>query len=658
MERYTFAHPMRYRVPMLLLSLAAGLGVIGFYARRQTDMVLLVAVEESIYLALYALPAALLGYALLHLIRPANDSRSLRWSTSLGLGLGTLGLLELGLGLAGWLNLSTLCMLLAASVLAGVAMLSIRRRKHAALTLPAIGLPWMWPVVAVYLSIAILSATLLPGSLWPDDPHWYDVLVYHLQVPREWFELGRIIPLEHNVFSFFPFNIEIHYLAMMHLRGSSYAAMYQAQLLGIVLSCASAMAIWSAVRPISRPGATLAAFAFLLTPWVTMLSSVAYVEPGQMFFVALSMAWLLSARQSSHGISRAVLLAGIFSGLAAGTKLTSLAMFTLPATLFILIALPLHFPLHFPRRLGLTTLFLLATLLPLSPWLVRNYIWSGNPVFPLALEQLGKGHFTPDQLTRFERAHLPTANQQSIPARLQAASDQIVLDWRMGFVLLPVALVSITFARRRPETWLCVMVIAGTAVIWLTMTHLQGRFFTIALPALCIAAGLLPQRAIPWLSASFILSATIGIIGLPIHSGSTQIVGLHTALQPACENGRKGLFGLTNPYPALPMTREEVRANIEAGRTVLFVGGGAIFLQPWPMRQIRYRTVFDVDASNGRDAISAWYGPSTTSTSFNPAEVVPIISLSELHRLHSTYFAIPEYNLAAAQRFPNAVVTP
>ena len=39
-------------------------------------------------------------------------------------------------------------------------------------------------------------------------PSGYDVVEYHLQVPREWLELGRITPLHHNVFSFFPFNVE------------------------------------------------------------------------------------------------------------------------------------------------------------------------------------------------------------------------------------------------------------------------------------------------------------------------------------------------------------------------------------------------------------------------------------------------------------------
>src|SRR5205809_404472 len=76
-------------------------------------------------------------------------------------------------------------------------------------------------------------AMLPPGLLWGDEPNGYDVLEYHLQVPREWYELGRIVPLQHNVFSFLPFNVEMHYLLAMHLRGGPWAAMYLAQLMHV-----------------------------------------------------------------------------------------------------------------------------------------------------------------------------------------------------------------------------------------------------------------------------------------------------------------------------------------------------------------------------------------------------------------------------------------
>ena len=41
----------------------------------------------------------------------------------------------------------------------------------------------------------------------------------------------------------------------------------------------------------------------------------------------------------------------------------------------------------------------------LSPWLIRNAVWTGNPVFPLATSVLGTGHWDADLAERWDRAH-------------------------------------------------------------------------------------------------------------------------------------------------------------------------------------------------------------------------------------------------------------
>jgi hypothetical protein len=49
----------------------------------------------------------------------------------------------------------------------------------------------LFVVTMPLLAIAATGACVLPGVLWkPDDPHPYDVVSYHLQVPREWWSSG------------------------------------------------------------------------------------------------------------------------------------------------------------------------------------------------------------------------------------------------------------------------------------------------------------------------------------------------------------------------------------------------------------------------------------------------------------------------------------
>jgi hypothetical protein len=171
----------------------------------------------------------------------ASGVQGLRIASAVALGLGVISLLMLGLGLAGWLNRLTAW----AIVLLGLVALCVRVFLHFDVkTIETrlsnwlradAGHAWLWLPAIVTLALACAAAMALPGLLWNmfGDPLGYDVVEYHLQVPREWYEAGRIVPLRHNAFSFFPFNVEMHYLLAMHLRGGPWAGMYLAQLMHV-----------------------------------------------------------------------------------------------------------------------------------------------------------------------------------------------------------------------------------------------------------------------------------------------------------------------------------------------------------------------------------------------------------------------------------------
>src|SRR5260221_396020 len=141
------------------------------------------------------------------------------------------------------------------------------------------GVQGLWLILVPFAAIALLAAFMPPGILWGDEPNGYDVVEYHLQVPREWFEAGRIVPLRHNVFSYFPFNVEMHYLLAMHLRGGPWAGMFLAQLMHVAMVGLSLVAIYGAARMSSgRPLACVATLAAAATPWISMLGAGAFNE--------------------------------------------------------------------------------------------------------------------------------------------------------------------------------------------------------------------------------------------------------------------------------------------------------------------------------------------------------------------------------------------
>ena len=175
---------------------------------------------------------------------------ALQWATAAALGLGMESLAVLGLGLAGWLNGLCAWALIVCGVGFGGLAVKWRQRQSGEGTLerwlkePA-GWEWLWLMAAPFMMIGLASAMAPPGMLWnPGEPHGYDVVEYHLQVPREWYEAGWIIPLHHNVFSYSPFNVEMHYLLAMHLRNGPWAGMYLAQLMHVAFMALTVLAVY------------------------------------------------------------------------------------------------------------------------------------------------------------------------------------------------------------------------------------------------------------------------------------------------------------------------------------------------------------------------------------------------------------------------------
>jgi hypothetical protein len=467
---------------------------------------------DGVLLFVWLACATGLGAAVLVMLplgKDATPGRLLHLVTSAALGLGLFSLVTLGLGLAGWLNRGTSCALLACGVIAGLVRIHLWRRRIARasphsnagetpapryigdairewLNAPA-GWSWLWLAAMPFLGMAIVVAMMPPGMMWPDEPHWYDVIEYHLQIPREWYEIGRIVPLRHNAFSFFPFNVEMHYLLAMHLRGGPWAGMYLAQFMHLAMVALAVVAVYGFARRVSptRAGATIAGVAVATVPWLTQVGSIAYNEGGFLLFGTLATGWAMLAVASPARRLGRFPVAGLMAGFACGCKLTAVPEVLLAVGGLAVLGILLnrkagadteiaeegpHFnvlknigmgTLREPRstddpsrtaaatstlplalRLAGVATFFLAGVLAFAPWLARNRQWAGNPVFPEAASVLGQGHFSDTQVQRWHQAHSARPDQRAITARLYAWFADVWCSWQYGYVLLPLGVLA------------------------------------------------------------------------------------------------------------------------------------------------------------------------------------------------------------------------
>jgi 4-amino-4-deoxy-L-arabinose transferase-like glycosyltransferase len=547
----------------------------------------------------------------------------LRFVTRLAVGIGILSLLQLGMGLCGWLGRGPALAVCAVGWLIAAARMVRWRpdpaRLRAWMLAPAT-IDWLWLITLPLLAIAIVAALVPPGVLWGDEPHGYDVLEYHLQLPREWLQIGHIAPLHHNVFSYFPLATEMHYLLAMQLRGGPWAGMYLAQLMHLAICALTVIAVYAAGRSLgTRAGAIVGAVAVATVPWIALLAPVAYNEGGLLLFGTLCVAWCVHAMRSVNPW-RAWALAGALAGFACGVKLTGAPMLLLAVPLIaMIIAVFLHADVR-RRAMGCIVFGVVGTAV-FSPWLIRNITWTGNPFFPEAQATFGRAHFSQVQSERWQRAHSPTPTQRALGGRLAAGADQILADWRFGFLLLPLGLFAIAASWRRAETWLAAGVLIFCAVFWLLLTHLQGRFFVLAIPLAGLLIAQVRQRG-----AARILAA-LTIVQCALALGFVGPKFMERA-GPFRDNQ---LLGAQNIKSFLP---PEIEQAIDQPDTAIALAGDArAFLYQLPSARLIYRTVFDVDAQRGETIVNAWLAGRAGAATI-------VVDPVELDRFSRTYYGI------------------
>jgi hypothetical protein len=337
---------------------------------------------------------------------------------------------------------------------------------------------------------------------------------------------------------------------------------------------------------------------------------------------------------------RTLALAGAMAGFACGTKLTGVptVLAAIPAAL--LVQGFVNRPARPSAVVRGAIMFVLLGTLVFTPWIARNVAWTGNPVFPEAMPSLGRAHFSAVQAERWERAHKPPAAQTSVPARLKAFGSEVALNWQFGFVLLPLGVVAAVLSRRHANVIFLGVLLLVLTGFWLALTHLQGRFFVLAIPvaALLLAGADWGRRA--WIGA---IAVTVAVI-----------VGLVTVHQRFSSRmydpqGWAGVIGV--PGEALEQMHPPELQNMPADATLTLVGEARAFWYPRKMKWLRYRTVFDVDTSSTSDVIEAWRGRPL------PNEWL-LVDPGELARFSQTYFGIPQPAPEVSARQQPYVVAP
>ena len=359
--------------------------------------------------------------------------------------------------------------------------------------------------LTLFFGCLIITLCITLGSMLP--PWHFDVREYHSQVPKEWFQQGQVSFMPHNVYGNMPQGAAMHAVPGMALLGD----WWHGALVGktVIASCAgltAAMLFSMGCRFFSPSVGIISAFIYLCTPWPAYVSTAGMIDGVLAFYsLATFYAFLLSTRQ--RDALGYVFIAGWMAGAAVACKYPALLFIVMP----LLAAMAVYeiqrvrqaasqstgdttLPRQISQRLPhMATRFLVATVaivLACGLWFGKNAVLTGNPTYPLLYEVFGGETRTPENAAQWQRAHRTPGGGLSFAGLSHSLTKISVKSAYQGVLLVPLAILGLISAWRKPHVLLLFAIICFGLATWWLLTHRLDRFLLPFLPFTALLAGL------------------------------------------------------------------------------------------------------------------------------------------------------------------------
>ena len=244
-------------------------------------------------------------------------------------------------------------------------------------------------------AILILSIFILSSV----PPVSRDALTHHLAVPKLYLNHGGIYEIPSLKFSYYPMNLDLLYMLPLYF-GNDIIPKF----IHFAFALLTAWLIFNYLKiRISTVYALVGALFFLSLPIIVKLSITVYVDLGLIFFSTCSLIYLLKWLENDFKF-HFLIISAVSCGLALGTKYNALITLLLLALFVPYLFAKYHSSLTSGEdhnnicetsgskpELKYTTIrvivygavFISIALIVFSPWMIRNYLWTDNPVYPL-----------------------------------------------------------------------------------------------------------------------------------------------------------------------------------------------------------------------------------------------------------------------------------
>jgi hypothetical protein len=435
------------------------------------------------------------------------ESGSERWALGAVLGLGLLGTVVFGLAVVGglhrWLGYVVLLILGLAALseirtLARWLISGLRRYRPT-------GIPWLWLYTGL-IGLLSLGLALLPPTSW-------DALVYHLQGPRLYLEAHRLLAVPENLYLNWPAQVEMLFTWGMLLKGDTLAKLFH----WIFWLLTAALLYILTRRAVTPHAGRWAVALWASVPFAAELAGVAYVDLALTAFVLAGVyAFFRWTDSQSDGW---LALSGLFIGLAMASKYTAATWLGL-LTLLLIYHAWRHLRQPMAWIVARTAGFVVVAGLVVTPWLVKNWLVTGNPIYPFVFGGVGWNSTREAWLTWPGHGYSQNPlDYLALPWMITVlgTSGTPAFDATIGPLLLCLMPLIFLF-RRRPRAVNYGLALAGGQLAYLAITMYryiymaETRLILPAFPLLCLAAAFALYHLPAWNRRPFRLSWVVGVV--------------------------------------------------------------------------------------------------------------------------------------------------
>ena len=204
-----------------------------------------------------------------------------------------------------------------------------------------------------------------------------DAIIHHLAIPKLWLEHGGFYEITWADFSYYPMNINLLYLIPLYFNNDIVP-----KFIHFAFGLGTGLLVYNYLK--NRTDKNWGFIGFLVffnTPVIIRLSTTAYVDLGMTFFTTASILAFARWRDGTYKDTKWLALSAVCMGLAVGSKYNALI-----AWLFLNLMMVFYYSRDTKKglpALGYGVTFFAIALLVVSPWFIKNYIQTGNPIYPL-----------------------------------------------------------------------------------------------------------------------------------------------------------------------------------------------------------------------------------------------------------------------------------